>query len=143
MKNKLQDLLLAYIRENNPDLLEQLLTDDALQAWVHDKINEVEMVLTQSKPFKAIEAESMEIMTADLRPNRIRYIRDLFEERFPDEYEQLITTGLLTYELVAMVALCQDLFEIYPITEDMEHAELDRQLVIKISEYLLNQYQPV
>lgn len=143
MKNRLQDLLLDYIRENNPDLLQQLLADDALESWVHDKIREVELVLTQSKPFKAIEAESMELMTADLRPNRIRYIRDLFEERFPDEHDQLLASGLLSYELVAMTALCQDLFQAYPITDDMEQPQLDQLIVNKISEYLLHQYQPV
>ena len=56
MKNRLQDLLLDYILEHNPELFQQLLRDDALHVWVLDKIKEVDMVLTQSKPFKAIEA---------------------------------------------------------------------------------------
>ena len=105
MKNRLQDLLLDYIREHNPELFQQLLRDDALHVWVLDKIKEVDMVLTQSKPFKAIEAECMERMTADIRPNRIRYVRDLLEERFSDEYDQLLISGLLNYELVAMTSL--------------------------------------
>lgn len=143
MKNQLEDLLLAYIRENNPDLFQQLLADDALHVWVLDKIKEVELVLTQSKPTQQKEMECMEQMTADLRPERIRYIRDLLEERFTSEYEDLIAVGLLSYELVAMTARCQDLFDNYPLHEGMDHAELDRLAVATISEYLLTQYQAV
>ena len=141
MKNRLQDLLLDYIREHNPELFQQLLRDDALHVWVLDKIKEVDMVLTQSKPFKAIEAECMERMTADIRPNRIRYVRDLLEERFSDEYDQLLISGLLNYELVAMTSLCKTLFEQYPPVEEIENPELDQQVVRIISDYLLTQYQ--
>ena len=141
MKNRLQDLLLDYIREHNPELFQQLLRDDALHVWVLDKIKEVDMVLTQSKPFKAIEAGCMERMTADIRPNRIRYVRDLLEERFSDEYDQLLISGLLNYELVAMTSLCKALFEQYPPVEEIENPELDQQVVRIISDYLLTQYQ--
>lgn len=141
MKQRLEDLLLDYIRENNPALLEQLLADDALHVWVLEKLKEVDLVLTESKPFKVLEKECMESMTADLRPARIRYIRDLLEERFTAEYEDLLATGLLTYELVSMTAYCQDLFEAYPLQEGIDQPALDQQVVRKLSAYLLNQYQ--
>lgn len=143
MKNKLQDLLLNYIREHHPLLLQQLLADDALHAWVLDKLSVVDMVLTQSKPYHLLEAECMELLTADLRPHRLRYIRDLFEERFTHEYEELCLTGSLHYELTAMAALCKDLFDEYPLIEGMEYPHLDQQVVQRISKYLLHQYQLV
>ena len=48
MTNRLQGLLLGYIRENNPELLLQLEQDDALHAWVLEKILEVELVLNSA-----------------------------------------------------------------------------------------------
>lgn len=143
MKNKLQDLLLDYIREHHPDFLQQLLSDDTLQAWVLDKIKVVDMMLTQSKPYHLLEAECMELLTADLRPKRWRYIRDLFEERFTHEYEQLCLTGMIHYELTAMAALCKDLFDQYPLIEGMDYPDLDQQIVARINQYLLHQYQLV
>ncbi len=139
MKDKLQGMLLRYIRENNPDLLQQLEEDDALHAWVLDKLKEVEMVLSQSKPGAALEAQCMDIMTADLRPSRMRYIRDLFEERFPEDHDRMLESGTLTYEMVEITALCHDLFEDMPLIEGIENPSLDRLTVIKISDYLHEQ----
>jgi hypothetical protein len=136
MRQKLQGMLLAYIRENNPDLLQQLEEDDALHAWVLEKIKEVELVLNQSKPSVALEVQCMDIMTADLRPSRMRYIRDLFEERFPDEHDQMLRAGTLTYEVLEMAAACHELFENMPIVEGLENPQLDRLAVNRISDYL-------
>lgn len=143
MKNKLQYLLLDYIREHHPELLQQLLSDDALHAWVLDKLSVVDMVLTQSKPYHLLEAECMELLTVDLRPKRWRYVRDLFEERFTLEYEQLCITRMHHYEITAMTALCKDLFDQYPLIEGMDYPDLDQQIVARISQYVLQPYQPV
>lgn len=132
-------MLLAYIRENNPDLLRQLEEDDALHAWVLDKLKEVEMVLSQSKPGSQTEQRCMDIMTADIKPSKFRYVRDLFEERFPDEYDRMLEAGTLTYEVLAMAGLCHNLFEDHPIVDDMEDPQLDRLAVAAISNYLHEQ----
>jgi hypothetical protein len=139
MKEKLQGMLLGYIRENNPDLFQQLDEDDALHAWVLEKLKEVEMVLNQSRPNAALEAQCMDIMTADLRPSRMRYLRDLFEERFSGEHDLMLASGTLTYELMEMVSACHDLFEDNVLLDGIDHPELDRLIVKRISTYLHSQ----
>lgn len=138
MRDKLQGLLLAYLTENNPELLEQLEEDDALHAWVLEKLKEVELVLQSSKPLFEIEREAMDIMTADIRPSRYRYLRDLFEERFPEEYDRMLDAGTLRYELVTIVGICHNLFESHTIMESIDNPQLDRLAVAVISDYLHN-----
>lgn len=140
MTNKLQGLLLGYIRENNPELLLQLEEDDALHAWVLEKIKEVEMVLTASKPSYMIEAECMEIMTADLKPSRFRYVRDLFETEFTDVYDRMRDAGTLNYELISLVSACHQVFEDMPLIEDMDNPQLDHAIAGVIGEYLQADY---
>lgn len=141
MTDKLQSLLLGYIKENNPELLLQLEEDDALHAWVLEKIREVELVLKNAKRTALDEMACMEIMTADLRPSRFRYVRDLFEMEFTDAHERMQEAGTLTYELVNMVGACHSLFEEMPLVEGMENPHLDHAVAGVISDYLQTAYE--
>jgi hypothetical protein len=136
MSDKLQGLLLGYIRENNPDLLFQLEQDDALHAWVCDKIQEVELVLDNAKPIQVSDSAFMDIFKADLHPSRFRYVRDLFETEFTDQYERMREAGTLHYELVNMVSACHGLFAEMPLVEDMPNAQLDHAVAGVIHDYL-------
>ncbi len=139
MSQTLQHLLLNYIRENNPALLTQLQKDDSLHAWVCDKIEEVEIVLGQAKP--TTDSAFMEVLTVDLQPSRFRYVRDLFETEFRDEYERMMEAGTLNYELVNLVSACHPLFEQTPLIEDMDNPQLDHAVANVINDYLLSQYE--
>ena len=136
MTNKLQGLLLGYIKENNPELLLQLEQDDALHTWVMEKIQEVELVLNNAKPTLLNETEYMEILTADLKPSKFRYVRDLFETEFTNDYERMVEAGTLSYELVNIVSACHQLFEDMPIIEGMENPHLDHAVARVINDYL-------
>ena len=136
MTNKLQGLLLGYIKENNPALLNQLEQDDALHQWVFEKIQEVELVLDQAKPSNFSESAFMEVFKADLHPSRFRYVRDLLETEFTDVYERMLESGTLQYELVNMVSACHYLFADMPLVEDMDNPALDHAVAAVINEYL-------
>ena len=141
MTDKLQALLLGYIKENNPELLLQLEQDDALHAWVLDKIREVEMVLLDAKPNLPNETDCMEMLTADLKPSKFKYVRDLFETEFTHEYDRMLEAGTLTYELVNMVSACHDLFDDMPLVEDIENPDLDHAVAGVINDYLQGAYE--
>ena len=136
MTNKLQGLLLGYIKENNPELLLQLEQDDALHTWVMEKIQEVELVLNNAKPTLLNETQYMEILTADLKPSKFRYVRDLFETEFTNDYERMVEAGTLSYELVNIVSACHQLFDEMPIIEGMENPHLDHAVAGVINDYL-------
>lgn len=140
MSDKLQGLLLGYIRENNPDLLFQLDEDDALHVWVLEKIREVEMVLQQSKPIA--DHEFLDLMTADLKPSKFNYLRDLLEEEFPEDYERLKESGMMRYEIVHLIHLCSYYFETMPISEDPdENRQLDYAVNGVITDYFAGVYE--
>lgn len=135
MKQKLQGLLLGYIRENNPGLFKQLQEDDGLHAWIMEKIAEVELVLNASMP-SPTEKDFMDLMAVDLHPSRFRFVRDLFETEFTDMYEQMRKAGTLQYELLSMVALCHHLFDEMPFEEGIDNPQLDHAVACVMGEYL-------
>ena len=141
MTNKLQGLLLGYIKENNPELLLQLEQDDALHIWILEKIREVELVLNHAKPSLLSETDYMEFLTADLKPSKFRYVRDLFETEFRDDFERMREAGTLSYELVNIVSACHELFEDMPIIEDMENPHLDHAVAVVINDYLQSAFE--
>jgi hypothetical protein len=101
-----------------------------------EKILEVELVLNSAKPTLLNEKECMEILTADLKPSKFKYIRDLFEAEFTTEYERMQKAGTLNYELLNMVSACHDLFDDMPLREDMENPHLDHAVAGVINDYL-------
>jgi hypothetical protein len=134
MSDKLQGLLLGYIRENNPDLLQQLDEDDSLHAWVIEKIREVEMVLLQSKPVP--DAEFLDLMIVDLKPSKYNYLRDLLEDEFPDDYQRMKDSGMLRYEIIHLIHLCSYYFETMPVAQDPdENRQLDYAVSGMITDY--------
>lgn len=141
MSDKLQGLLLGYIKENNPDLLVQLEQDDALHQWVVEKIQEVELVLNHAKPTKLTDAAFMEIFASDLQPARFRYIKDLLETEFSDIYERMLEAGTLNYEMVNMVSACRYLFEDMPLIDDMVNPQLDHAVANVINDYLQSSFE--
>jgi hypothetical protein len=140
MKDTLQGLLLGYIRDNNPELLLQLTNDDALHAWVCDKIREIEVVLQDAKP-SPDESDFMHVFASDLQPSRFRFVSELFKLEFTDVYERMQEAGTLHYELINMVSACHCLFEDMPLVEGMENPQLDHAVAEAISEYLQVSYE--
>ena len=116
----------------------QLQKDDALHAWVSDKIQEVEMVLNESQTGQVNEDQFFDILTIDLQPSRFRYVRDLFETEFRDDYERMMEAGTLNYELVNLVSACHPLFEEFPLIEGMDNSQMDHAVAGVIYEYLQN-----
>ncbi|NCI51305.1 hypothetical protein GWC95_15360 [Sediminibacterium roseum] len=139
MSDKLQGLLLGYIRENNPELLQQLDEDDALHAWVLEKIHDVELVLQHSKPGRIPDGEFLDLMTASLKPSRFHYMRDLLEDQFPEEFDQLLASGTLRFEIIQLIGLCGHLFEEMPLRADMEeNVQLDYAVKNVVFQHLLS-----
>ncbi len=136
MTNQLQGLLLDYIRENNPKLLNQLVIDDGLHQWVIEKIKEVELVLSNAKPSQLTNTSFMEIFQTNLQPSRFRYVRELLEAEFTDVYDRMLQSGTLQYELVNMVSACHHLFEETPFIEGMDNPQLDHAVAELINDYL-------
>ncbi len=142
MSDKLQGLLLGYIRENNPDLLFQLDEDDALHAWVIEKIREVEMVLQQSKPSVIPDNEFMDLMTADLKPSKFHYVRDLLEDQFSEAFDGMLEAGTLRFDIIQIIGLCSELFEEMPLRENIEeNTQLDHAVKKVIDGYLVGVYE--
>ena len=94
------------------------------------------MVLNSAKPTLLNETECMELLTTDLKPSKFKYVRDLFEAEFTNEYDRMLKAGTLNYELVNMVSACHDLFDDMPLTEDMENPHLDHAVSGVINDYL-------
>lgn len=113
MKENLQILLLAYLRENNPDLLFQLEEDDVLHAWILEKLRGSEDV--------ADEAVFLETVTQDLRPSKYNYLKNILENEFPQDYQRLVDTGVLVFEVVGMIGACNNVFEKLPLTDDADN----------------------
>lgn len=143
MKTVLQEKLLAYIANNNPDLLTKLQQSQSVSAYLQERVDGIESLLdeliSQSRPNYAIEEECLNALTASLRPSRYNYIRLVFEEEFPSDYERLDQAGVLAYELLNMLEVCQGIFDELEFNEENEDDRGIRYAVIgQIHDYLID-----
>ena len=140
MKDILISKLLAYIRENNPDVQFQLEEEGKLRDYLYSKVASVNSLLNQidkGQPAYIIEDACMDMLTADLRPSKYNYICSILEDEFAETYQRLSDVALLKLEAINLITHC------LPVCDDLKFAEenedscfLRYAIIGEISEYL-------
>lgn len=137
MKTILANKLYEYLRDNNPDILFRLSESNSTGSYFKEKLDAIESLLLQDKPAYQVEYECMNGMTADLRPSKFNYIKDIIEDEFPKDFQRLHDSGVLIFEVINMIASAKDVFDKIPLTEENEDDSMLRSTVIGvISDYL-------
>lgn len=130
----------AYLAGNNPDLLIGLQGETQVTAYLTEKVKSIEPLLREllqsNKPPYIIEEQCLRKMTEDLRPSRYNYIRSVFEDAFPTEFQKFLDNGILTYEIINLIEKCKPDFDSFQFSEDNEDDRMLRYAIIgNIKEY--------
>lgn len=115
MQEVLIKKLHTYIGDNNPDVLIQLQSEGMVTSYLKEKVASVdsmmmELIRTDTDPY-FIEELCMYRMTADLRPSRYNYVREILEEEFLPVFLQYNNLGILQFEVINMVESLQPVFD--------------------------------
>lgn len=140
MKDALSIKLVEYLRENNPDVLFSLQEEGALVLYINDRLKTVDGLLLQleelRQPAYIIEEVCLNVLTEDLRPSKYNYVKELLEEEFVKEYQNLFRLGLLRFEIINIVWACDPLFEAFGFSgENEEDKNLRYTIIGTIKEY--------
>lgn len=143
MQGQLKEKLWAYIVHNNPDLMISLQEDYSVTKYLEEKVSGIlpmaEALLSEGKPHYAIEELCLNAMTEDLRPSKFLYIRSVIEEEFPDDYNRLRESGVLTYEVVNLIASCSEVLESFDFSEEnLDNRHLRYAIIAQVHDYLLS-----
>lgn len=134
MQNMLKEKLWAYIVTHNPELMFSLQEDYSVTRYLEEKVKAVmptaERLLSENRPLYVIEELCVNEMTEELRPSKFLYIREVFEEEFPADFERLREAGVLTYEIVNMLRACEEIFEAFGFSEKNEEQRHLRHAII-------------
>ena len=141
MQSVLMEKLRAWITEHNPDLLLKLQGNFSVTQYLEDKVASVmpmvQQLLSEGKANYIIEELCVNELTADLRPSKFDYLKTVLEEDFPDDYNRMAESGVLTYELVNLIEACKEVFETHGFSEENEDNRFLRYAVIaEIHDYL-------
>jgi hypothetical protein len=141
MKTQLIKQLHDYLLHNHTDLLIALQEEHRLEHYLKQKVKSVTDLLMQleeeSRPPYVIEALCLEELTRDLRPSRFNYMRELLEAEFERDYRRMLSSGILTYELINLIGACEPIFEVFTFGEENEDSsELKHAVTGMIAEYL-------
>lgn len=111
LKLKLSD----YLAQNRPDLLISLQQTGATGAYLEDKVNQLdnlpERLLDEGKPLYLITELCMAALTADFGPSRFHFLSEILDEDFLPMADTLRVNGLLHYELINLLDVCEPVFE--------------------------------
>lgn len=130
-----------YIRDNNPDLLltlqEENRVTDYLQENVASLDEMIQELVSENKPVSVIEQLCMEELAKPLRPSRYNYLKEVLEEEFPAAYERFRQHGVLTTELINLIAACDEVFDEVNFSEKNEDDRYLRYAIIgAVHDYL-------
>jgi hypothetical protein len=138
MKENLIQLLYRYISDNNPDVLVSLENEAGVTDYLNQQLSTVTLLLSREGiPDYIMEAECMELLTADLRPSKYLYIASILEDEFLSDHVLFQMLGVLQFEVINMIVHCNAVFDSIGFTEDNEDDNFLRYSIIgTISEYL-------
>ena len=122
MQGTLISNLYQYIRENNPEVLLALEETGSITKYLSEKVTGVDIVIEeltkQDKPGSIVEEVCMNFLTKDLKPSRYNYICGVLESEFELQYNQLMESGLLLYEISNMIQHCRTVFDELNFSEE-------------------------
>lgn len=141
MRNRLMEKLWTYIVHNNPELMLRLQEEKGVRQYLEVKVSgimpQVTQLLEEGRPLYIIEEMALNVLTAELKPSRYRYLLSVLEEEFPQDYERLKESGTLTYEIVNLIEACKDIFSDFDFNIDNEDNRHLRYAIIgEIHHYL-------
>ena len=121
VREQVRERVQHYLRDHHPDLLLSLLEENRLEAWVEESVAEAGE-LVDARPaggYSPFEAEEgcFDAVVRAIGPSRYRYLHALLEEAFPTVFDRLQEKGVLTTELINMIAACD------PVFDEMEFCE--------------------
>lgn len=134
--------LFQYILQNNFDLLIALQENGKVDSFLKEKMSSIDAFLNQlsneNTPAYLIEERCMDILTQDLRPSKYTFLTSVLEEEFESEYSQLKENGILPYEVINLIEICNPVFEVFGFTAANENDEPLRYAIIgTMQEYFL------
>lgn len=111
LKIKLRD----FMAQNRPDLLLSLQQTGTTGAYLEDKVSQLddlpEKLLDEGKPPYLITELCMAALTADFGPSRFHLLSEILDEDFLPMADTLRVNGLLTYELINLMNVCEPVFQ--------------------------------
>lgn len=129
-----------HIRENNPDLLLQLEQEAGVTSYLQEKVNALSSFIELSKkeqPEYIVEEACMDLLTADLKPSRYNYIKNLIGEDFEKHAEVFERNGILQTEIINLVSYCKEIFDSIAFNESNEDDHFIKYTITgAVSEYL-------
>ncbi|MEH6680372.1 MAG: DUF1896 family protein [Sediminicola sp.] len=141
MEENLKEKLWAYVSVNNPELKFDLQEEYSVRKYLEEKISalgpSLELWNKQGLPPDEIEKKAMTALTADLKPSKFHYIRDIVRTEFDQTYLKLTEQGTLTYELLNLIDACKEVFEAIGFSEKNKESRRLRDAIIgTIARYL-------
>ncbi len=135
--------LYQYILQNNLDLLIALQEKGDVDSFLKEKMSSIETLLNQlmneNSPAYLIEERCMDVLTQDLRPSKYTFLTSVLEEEFESKYSQLKENGILPYEVINLINICNPVFEAIGFTPANENDRNLRYAIIgAIQEYFLD-----
>lgn len=140
MQQILREKLWGYIVAHNPELMLSLQEEFSVSQYLAEKASLVmplvERLIAEGNPQYIIEELCLQEMTAELKPSKFLYIREIVEEEFPTQFAALQESGTLTYEIVNLITECSELFSELGFRENGENKSLRYAVIAEVEEYL-------
>jgi hypothetical protein len=97
----------------------------------------VQKLTEEGRPEYIIQEICMEELTAELKPSRFNYIKEVLEAEFEKKTAVLRESGTLTYEIINIMGICEEAFTAFEFSEENQQGRFLRYAVTgKIDEYL-------
>lgn len=141
MHSILKEKLWAYIVHSNPDLMFDLQESYSVSQYLEEKVGGVlpraAELLSEGKSYHAVIEICLYALTEELKPSRFLFVRSVFREEFPREYQAFSEEGETTFETLQIMEAAKEAFETFGFdNETINDVSLRHALVTVIHDYI-------
>lgn len=115
MLQHLSILYLDYLKSHHPELIMEWQQAGALKESIEQDLRRVKPLLQELSAYQLhpddLLQQCLAELIAALPPSRSDYITELLSSEFEQLHEELLSSGLLSYECMNLIQHCKPVFE--------------------------------
>lgn len=146
MRTQIKEQFKNLLQEDYPEVILLFTENGSLQQYLEDRITTIDPLidelLQEDMTNEEVITLCMEQLTAGFGPSKYKYLSEVMEQEFPEEYEQFSQAGVLKFEVTNLIVACIAAFDAFEFSLDkLDDTFMRHMIIAEMHDYLISRTQ--
>lgn len=146
MRTQIKEQFKILLQEDYPEVILLFTENGSLQQYLEDRITTIDPLidelLQEDMTNEEVITLCMEQLIAGFGPSKYKYLSEVMQREFPEEYEQFNHAGVLKFEVTNLIVACMAAFDAFEFSLDnLDDTFLRHMIIAEMHDYLISRTQ--